>query len=237
MPGTAASGGIYPAQDRDDPEERAWLCLDAAAAPPVAVCTTHLAYTKREVAGAQCRYLFDTVIAQIRARAGAAPVVLGGDLNLGNGDSPDLKACLPSNSALVDDGGQQHVIATPEYVVDDYKTIDLRGTTDHPGLLVALTPATPADRGDASHSLSVRALPYERHAWRLLHAVAGLSRVERSPIVLVHPCRNFQPLDHGVHHLPSIRPAPKFFMLAKAPPPHLLDTRRQCHTMKAKLQP
>jgi len=141
VPGTAANGGIYPAQDQEDPEERAWLCLDAAADPPVAVCTTHLAYTKREVAGAQCRYLFDTVIADIRARDGASPVVLGGDLNLGSGDDPDLTACLPPNSALVDDGGQQHVIATPEYVVDDHRTIDLRGTTDHPGLLVALTPA------------------------------------------------------------------------------------------------
>ena len=142
VPGAAASGGIYPAQDREDPEERAWLCLDAAAAPPVAVCTTHLAYTKREVAAAQCRYLFETVIAEIRARDGtAAPVVLGADLNLGSGDSPDLKACLPPNSALVDDGGPQHVVATPEYVVDDHRTIDLRGTTDHPGLLVTLAPA------------------------------------------------------------------------------------------------
>jgi endonuclease/exonuclease/phosphatase family metal-dependent hydrolase len=140
-PGSPAIGGIYPTQDQEDPEERAWLCQDAAADPPVAVCTTHLAYTKREVAGAQCRYLFDTVIADLRARDGAAPVVLGGDLNLGNGDDPDLKACLPPNSALVDDGGQQHVIATPEYVVDEHRTIDLRGTTDHPGLLVTLTPA------------------------------------------------------------------------------------------------
>ena len=140
VPGAAASGGIYPAQDRDDPEERAWLCLDAAAVPPVAVCTTHLAYTKREVAGAQCRYLFGTVIAGLRARTAASPVVLGGDLNLGNGDDPDLKACLPPGSALVDDGGQQHVVATPEYVVDDHRTIDLRGTTDHPGLLVTIGP-------------------------------------------------------------------------------------------------
>ena len=91
---------------------------------------------------AQCRYLFETVIAEIRARDGtAAPVVLGADLNLGSGDSPDLKACLPPGSALVDDGGQQHVVATPEYVVDDHRTIDLRGTTDHPGLLVTLAPA------------------------------------------------------------------------------------------------
>jgi len=33
--------------------------------------------------------------------------------------------------------------ATPEYVVDDHRTIDLRGTTDHPGLLVTLTRAAP----------------------------------------------------------------------------------------------
>ena len=92
------------------------------------------------MAGAQCRYLFGTVIAGLRARTAASPVVLGGDLNLGNGDDPDLKACLPPGSALVDDGGQQHVVATPEYVVDDHRTIDLRGTTDHPGLLVTLGP-------------------------------------------------------------------------------------------------
>jgi endonuclease/exonuclease/phosphatase family metal-dependent hydrolase len=140
VPGSSAGGGIFPAQDPDDPEERAWLCRDVAATPEVAVCTTHLAYTKREVAGAQCRYLFGTVVAEMRARDGVVPVVLGGDLNLGNGDSPDLKACLPAGSALVDDGGPQHVVATPEFVVDDARRIDLRGTTDHPGLLVTLGP-------------------------------------------------------------------------------------------------
>jgi hypothetical protein len=138
VPGSAATGGIYPTQDSDDPEERAWLCLDVAATPAVAVCTTHLAYTKRAVATAQCRYLFGTVIAQMRARDGAAPVVLGGDLNLGSGDSPDLRSCLPAGSSLVDDGGEQHVVATPDLVVDSSRTIDLRGTTDHPGLLVTL---------------------------------------------------------------------------------------------------
>jgi endonuclease/exonuclease/phosphatase family metal-dependent hydrolase len=141
VPGSSAGGGIYPAQDREDPEERAWLCLDAAATPAVAVCTTHLAYTKREIAVAQCRYLFGTVVAELRARDGAAPLVLGGDLNLGSGDSPDLESCLPAGSALADDGGQQHVMATPELVVDSSRTIDLRGTTDHPGLLVTLVPS------------------------------------------------------------------------------------------------
>ena len=140
VPGSAAGGGIYPAQDADDPEERAWLCLDASSTPSVAVCTTHLAYTKRAVALAQCRYLFDTVVARLRARDGAAPLVLAGDLNLGSGANPDLTSCLPTGSALVDDGGEQHVVATPELVVDSSRTIDLRGTTDHPGLLVALAP-------------------------------------------------------------------------------------------------
>jgi hypothetical protein len=105
-------------------------------------CTTHLAYTKRDVAVAQCRYLFGTVIAQMRAQDGAAPVVMGGDLNLGSGDDPDLVSCLPEGSVVVDDGGQQHVVATPEFVVDDSETIDLGGTTDHPGLLVTLASAS-----------------------------------------------------------------------------------------------
>lgn len=141
VPGSSAGGGIYPIQDSEDPEERAWLCLDVAATPAVAVCTTHLADTDREVAAAQCGYLFRTVIAELRhARDVAAPLVVGGDLNLGSGDRPELKSCLPAGSGLVDDGGQQHVVATPEYVVDTSRTIDLRGTTDHPGLLVTLAP-------------------------------------------------------------------------------------------------
>ena len=126
----------------------------------MAVCTTHLAYTKREVAGAQCRYLFGTVIAGMRARDGAVPVVLGGDLNLGNGDSPDLQACLPAGSALVDDGGPQHVVATPEFVVDDSRRIDLRGSTDHPGLLVTLgTPDRDSDASTGGNTSQHLALP------------------------------------------------------------------------------
>lgn len=140
VPGSSAGSGIYPDQDRDDPEERAWLCLDVAAGPAVAVCTTHLAYTEREVTIAQCGYLFGTVIAALRARDGSAPLVLGGDLNLGSGDSADLRSCLPAGSAVADDGGQQHVVVTPEFVVDSSRTIDLRGSTDHPALLVTLAP-------------------------------------------------------------------------------------------------
>jgi hypothetical protein len=141
VPGSAGGGGIYPSQDLDDPEERAWLCLGVAASPALTVCTTHLAYTKQEVAAAQCAYLFGTVIAHLRELDPVGPVVLGGDLNLGSGDSTAMRACLPAASAPVDDGGVQLVVATPEFVVGDSERIDLGGTTDHPGLLVTLSPA------------------------------------------------------------------------------------------------
>jgi hypothetical protein len=94
---------------------------------------------KREVAVAQCGYLFGTVIARMRERDAALPVVLGADLNLGSGDDPDLRSCLPAGWAVADDGGVQHVVATPEFVVIGSRPTDLRGTTDHPGLLVLLT--------------------------------------------------------------------------------------------------
>ena len=41
------------------------------------------------------QYLFGTVIAEMREQDPAVPVVLGGDLNLGSGDSADLHVCLP----------------------------------------------------------------------------------------------------------------------------------------------
>ena len=138
VPGTAASGGIYPIQDPRDPEERAWVCLEVAATEAVAVCTTHLAYTDREVTVGQCRYLFGTVVAGIRARDGAAPLVMGGDLNLGSDDNRDLVSCLPAGSVFADDGDVQVVVATPEFVVGSSRLVELRGATDHPGLLVTL---------------------------------------------------------------------------------------------------
>jgi endonuclease/exonuclease/phosphatase family metal-dependent hydrolase len=136
VPGTSASSGVYPVQDPVDPEERSWACLEVAATPAVAVCTTHLSYITRETTVAQCEYLFDTVVAGLREREGVAtPLVLGGDLNLGSGDSPDLASCVPDDSVLVDDGDVQLVVGTPEFVVDSTRTIGMRAT-DHVGLLV-----------------------------------------------------------------------------------------------------
>ena len=137
--GSSAGAGIYPTTDTRAPEERAWLCLTVAASPVLTVCTTHLADRHADVAAAQCGYLFGTVIAEIREREPVVPVVLGGDLNLGPGDGAYLRSCLPAGSALADDGGVQHVVATPEYVVSGSQRIDMHGTTDHPGLLVTLS--------------------------------------------------------------------------------------------------
>jgi endonuclease/exonuclease/phosphatase family metal-dependent hydrolase len=140
-PGSPPADGIFPAQDPEDPEERSWVCLEVAAAAPAAgVCTTHLAYTDRSVTIEQCRYLFGTVVAGMRARG---PVVLGGDLNLGSDDGADLASCLPADHPTVDDGDVQVVAVTPELALPDARLIDLNGASDHPGLLATLVMRRP----------------------------------------------------------------------------------------------
>ncbi len=133
-------GGGYPTQDTRDPEERVWLCVHPSGG--VYACTTHLASTSSTVALAQCRYLLGTALPGMRSDAGYDPTVLGGDLNLGYGGSPDLRACLPAGDAHAGDGGVQHVITTPDIAVVDAGDIDMGGTTDHPGLLVTLVIVT-----------------------------------------------------------------------------------------------
>jgi endonuclease/exonuclease/phosphatase family metal-dependent hydrolase len=137
-PGSSAGEGIFPDQDLQDPEERVWLCLTAQSIPAITACTTHLDDRKREVAVAQCDYLFQTVITELRQKGAAPLVVLGGDLNLGSDDDPDLRSCLPADFGVADDGGVQHIVASPGLVVSGSRTIDLGDTTDHPGLLVTL---------------------------------------------------------------------------------------------------
>ena len=56
--------GVYPRQYLGDPEERAWLCLDAVTR--FYVCTTHLDSKSSSVALAQCRYLLETAIPDVR---------------------------------------------------------------------------------------------------------------------------------------------------------------------------
>jgi Endonuclease/Exonuclease/phosphatase family len=132
----AVVGGIYPMQDADQPEERAWVCLTAGVA--LTACTTHLASSDATVARAQCSYLVETAIPAAHGGGDSAPAVLAGDLNLRPGGSPDLRSCIPDGRARVDDDGVQNVVATSEFAITSRRFVDMNGTTDHPGLVVDL---------------------------------------------------------------------------------------------------
>jgi hypothetical protein len=135
--GYATDGGLYPVQDTGDPEERVWLCLYPVG--PFYACTTHLASTSATVALDQCRYLLGTALPGLRRRRGYHPTVLGGDLNLRYGGSPDVRSCVPAGYPRRGDGGVQHILATPDLTAGSSATVGMAGTSDHPGLLVVLT--------------------------------------------------------------------------------------------------
>ncbi|HEY7176435.1 MAG TPA: endonuclease/exonuclease/phosphatase family protein, partial [Micromonosporaceae bacterium] len=143
--GYTTSSALYPTQDLNDPEERAWVCLYAIGA--FYACTTHLADTSRVIALAQCRYLLNTIVPAVRDRnGGLAPTVIGGDLNLGIAGPQNVEACVPSGYMRRGDGGVQYVIATADLSPASERAIAMHGTTDHPGLLVSFkTSGVPAD--------------------------------------------------------------------------------------------
>ena len=126
--------GIYPDQDLDDPEERVWVCIDLAT--QFAACTTHTASTSRAVALAQCRHMLTSAAPTMSGRADGDPIILGADLNLAAHGSPSSQSCLPRGYQRVDDGAVQNVVVSSGIEVRSHLVIDMRGTTDHPGLLV-----------------------------------------------------------------------------------------------------
>ena len=125
-------GGVYDTQDTRDPEERAWLCVQAIGA--FYACTTHLANTSSTVALGQCGYLMYTAIPELRKKDGYLPTVVSGDFNLRGA----AQACVPPGYLRVDDGDVQQVMATTEFSVSATRLIDMQATTDHPGLLVTV---------------------------------------------------------------------------------------------------
>jgi endonuclease/exonuclease/phosphatase family metal-dependent hydrolase len=135
--------GRYPAQDAADPEERVWLCLHSSG--NFVACTTHLADGSAAVALRQCRYLFSAAVAPIEGSGD--PLILGADLNLEQGMTPDLRSCVPSDFARTGDGGRQYIVASPGVMIRSSETIDMHGTTDHPGLLAGLTITARASSG------------------------------------------------------------------------------------------
>lgn len=126
-------GGVYPMQ-KSAIEQRVWLCLDTAAG--YYACTTHLANGNPAVAFAQCEYLLKTAIPALPSGGPAKHAVVGGDLNLGRADA---LPCMPEGYEHSDDGFVQQIIATTGLVIGSSRTIDMRGATDHKGLLVAFT--------------------------------------------------------------------------------------------------
>lgn len=129
-------GGLYPRQDLGDPEERVWLCVDLPSA--LLACTTHTASTSAAVALAQCRFFLDMAVPMLRGRTDDAALVLGADLNLRADRSPGSRDCIGKGYRRVDDDALQDVIASRPFTVRSRTVIDMRGATDHPGLLVVL---------------------------------------------------------------------------------------------------
>jgi hypothetical protein len=150
---TGPTGGVYPVQNARDHEERAWLCLDTISFD---ACTTHLDNSSPTVAQAQCDYLWRTAIPSVHDGTAAA-LVLGGDLNLAVGGSPDVRSCLPVGYGRADDGGVQHVVVSG-YRIAARRAIDLNATTDHPGLLVTLTVPERRNRDPTSSDRAPAAL-------------------------------------------------------------------------------
>jgi endonuclease/exonuclease/phosphatase family metal-dependent hydrolase len=140
--GYSVYDGIYQAQDVNDTEKRAWLCVDVIS--HFLVCATHLSNTSATVALAQCHYLLDKAIPA--ALPQLQPTVVGGDFNLRNGGSPDIRACVPPGYARADDGSVQQILASNNaFIVRSNSSINMDGTTDHPGLLVRLSMAEAQD--------------------------------------------------------------------------------------------
>jgi len=148
-PSYTTTAGIYPSQDPGDPEERAWLCVRVTGS--FLACTTHLASTSALVAVDQCHFLFGTAVPSARGPDRAEPAVVAGDFNLGHGEfnfvhvgAGDIQACTPAGYVRTDDGGVQQVLGSSGLTVGATDLIDMRGTTDHPGLLVTLRSTKPA---------------------------------------------------------------------------------------------
>jgi hypothetical protein len=141
--GFDAFGGLYPdsyggylSQPTDSNEERAWAC--AYAIGSYFGCTTHLAQESTTVAFNECVYLMSGVIPAIWDNEGARyPSVMGGDLNLRYGLSPNVQGCVPAGWFRKGDDEVQHVMATADYTFDGSELIGMHHT-DHGAWLVKL---------------------------------------------------------------------------------------------------
>lgn len=124
--------GVYDVQDLTDPEIRVWTCV--VAQEQFRACATHLAAIGGGIALAQCRQLVRDGLGD-----GTLPVVVGGDFNLAPRGRADIRSCVPASMTRVDDGRVQNVLTAADFAVTGRRAVDVRATTDHPGLLVLTT--------------------------------------------------------------------------------------------------
>jgi endonuclease/exonuclease/phosphatase family protein len=135
--GTTEEKGTYTAQYRATDghlELRSWACLPAA---ELNACTTHLSSDSDPTALAQCQDLMH------RAAGYPRPTVVAGDFNLNDKGSPRIQDCDPPGFSRQSDGSVQHIYASDDLTLVATTTIDMAGTTDHPGLLVRVAAAHP----------------------------------------------------------------------------------------------
>ncbi|HEX6359161.1 endonuclease/exonuclease/phosphatase family protein [Actinophytocola sp.] len=131
--GTTEETGTYDAQNRSlngHLELRSWACLTAA---ELSACTTHLSSDSAPIALAQCQDLMS------RASAYPGPAIVLGDFNLKDQGSPGMRDCDPAGFSRRGDGSVQHLYASNDLSFAQTTSIDMTGTTDHPGLLASLT--------------------------------------------------------------------------------------------------
>jgi hypothetical protein len=131
--GTTEETGTYTAQYRAADghlELRSWACLRAAG---LSACTTHLSSDNASTALAQCQDLMR------RAAGYARQTIIAGDFNLKDQGSPSMRDCDPPGFSRRGDGGVQYLYASDDLTFATTTSIDMTGTTDHPGLLATLT--------------------------------------------------------------------------------------------------
>ena len=98
-------------------------------------CTTHLS-TKGATALAQCKELVAGALAEAAAEG---PAVMAGDWNMKFKGNPNAQDCVPAGFYRKGDGTLQHVLASDDLAFLETIVIDMKGSTDHPGLEVRMT--------------------------------------------------------------------------------------------------
>jgi hypothetical protein len=131
-------GQLYPEsiQDGSSSEQRSWLCVNSD--NNYWGCTTHLSSKGNTTTLNQCKHLMSTVIPSLWAAELRHPTVVGGDLNLRYGGSPNVQDCVPPSGWFrKGDGDVQHITVTNDFTFDFSRKTDM-SYTDHDAWMVSV---------------------------------------------------------------------------------------------------